>query len=503
MVMMHRWNDQGRRKLGSDNIDALIGRALSNHRNNQVDEAERLYNQVLVLDPLNADALHLKGAIAIHRGDYRRAVDLISRAIVERPDQSAFYSNLAVALQKLGMVDKAQIYAERALQLKIDSAEPYVVLGQSSLASGQTDAALEKFKVALKLQPDNPAAERGILDALNQSGQLERVESFIEERLRQPAVRDELFIKLAHVKTRLGKPDEAVIALDKCKHQAGHDWHVQAMKAKIDLKRFDEARTHGQEVLAIKDKLAALVAEDIDVAAIQRRWSGTLRSFDPTSPHRNIVCFSLWGDDQKYTYTAVLNAKLISSVYPGWKARFYIDSTVPSEIAQALRDYGAQVILVQNDGRTFLKLFWRFLAASDLSIDYFLCRDCDAVVNHREKAAVDEWLASGKPFHIMRDHPEHAELIMAGMWGGAAGLLPNLAEEAVRYYETHETKWRWVDQDFLRDRVWSVIKDHTVTHDSQYLFGSDARPFPAGSELPEGDHVGGYHPVTWKVRQGA
>jgi Flp pilus assembly protein TadD len=497
-ILLH--NKQSLRKLGTDNIDALIGRAISSHRNNQVDEAEGLYNQVLVLDPQNADALHLKGAIAIQRGDYRRAVDLISRAIIERPDQSAFYSNLAVALQKLGMVDKAKEYAEKSLLLKMDSAEPYIVLGQSNLSEGNVEHALDKFNIALKIQPNNIAAERGILDALSRKGRLEDVEAFIEERSRNANLRDELLIKLAHVKTQLKKPAEAVQLLDRCKHQAGHDWHVQAMKAKIELKNLEAARVHGHEVLNIKDKLAELVAQDIDIAAIQRRWPQNLRPLDPTVPQRNIICFSLWGNDQKYTYTAILNAKLVPSVYPGWKARFYIDNSVPAEIAQALRDYGAQVILVQNDGRTFLKLFWRFLAASDGSIDYFLCRDCDAVVNQREKSAVDEWLASGKPFHIMRDHPEHAELLMAGMWGGTAGLLPNLAEEAVRYYEAHETKWRWVDQDFLRDRVWTVIKDHAVTHDSQYLFGSDARPFPAGSELAEGDHVGGYHPVAWRVR---
>jgi hypothetical protein len=107
---------------------------------------------------------------------------------------------------------------------------------------------------------------------------------------------------------------------------------------------------------------------------------------------------------------------------------------------------------------------------------------------------------SGKPFHIMRDHPEHAELIMAGMWGGVGGLLPNLADQAVQYYETHETKWRWVDQDFLRDCVWPLVKNSSLSHDSQYLFGPNARPFPAGSELPNGDHVGGYMPGTWATR---
>jgi hypothetical protein len=38
-------------------------------------------------------------------------------------------------------------------------------------------------------------------------------------------------------------------------------------------------------------------------------------------------------------------------------------------------------------------------------------------ISLREKCAVDEWLASGKGLHSMRDHPAHKQPIMAGMFG--------------------------------------------------------------------------------------
>jgi hypothetical protein len=94
----------------------------------------------------------------------------------------------------------------------------------------------------------------------------------------------------------------------------------------------------------------------------------------------------------------------------------------------------------------------------------------------------------------MRDHPEHAELIMAGMWGGIAGLLPKLSEQAIQYFESHVAKWRWVDQDFLRDRVWPVIKHDCLVHDDYYQMGGEVRPFPSTAVLPPGEHVGGYKP---------
>jgi hypothetical protein len=235
----------------------------------------------------------------------------------------------------------------------------------------------------------------------------------------------------------------------------------------------------------------------VEASRARAQWPGRIPSFRPNDiehPERNVICFSLWGADPKYTYNAVLNAKRIPRVYPGWSARFYVDESVPAEIVRALVDYGARVIRVADDGRDNFKLFWRFFPSEDPLVERFLCRDCDSVVNEREAAAVADWIKSGRRFHLMRDHPEHAELIMAGMWGGVAGLLPRLSEQAIEYFESHGAKWRWVDQDFLRDRVWPIIKHDCLVHDDHYHMGGEVRPFPAEAVLPPGEHVGGYKP---------
>jgi len=74
---------------------ATLADALALHRADRLDEAERLYDQLLEADPEHPDALHLKGVARMQRGDLRDAVRLIGRAIVQRPDDAAFYSNLA------------------------------------------------------------------------------------------------------------------------------------------------------------------------------------------------------------------------------------------------------------------------------------------------------------------------------------------------------------------------------------------------------------------------
>ncbi|MDR0458240.1 MAG: hypothetical protein LBH10_04315 [Burkholderiaceae bacterium] len=115
-------------------------------------------------------------------------------------------------------------------------------------------------------------------------------------------------------------------------------------------------------------------------------------------------------------------------------------------------------------------------------------RDADSVISRREAAAVDQWLASGKRFHMMRDHPGHIELIMAGLWGVAAGSLPPF-QQLMQRFRFEETPIRhFADQDFLRRYVWPYARASLMQHDSMFGF-RDAAPFPI-SGTPDSDFIG-------------
>lgn len=60
---------------------------------------------------------------------------------------------------------------------------------------------------------------------------------------------------------------------------------------------------------------------------------------------------------------------------------------------------------------------WRFLPMADPLVSEFLVRDVDSVILSREVAAVNQWLANSTALvHIMRDHPSHNGLILAGIY---------------------------------------------------------------------------------------
>lgn len=68
---------------------------------------------------------------------------------------------------------------------------------------------------------------------------------------------------------------------------------------------------------------------------------------------------------------------------------------------------------------------WRFIPMTDPSVAEFLVRDVDSTILPREVAAVSQWLnESTAILHVMRDHPSHNGVILAGVYDVNLSLYP-------------------------------------------------------------------------------
>lgn len=177
------------------------------------------------------------------------------------------------------------------------------------------------------------------------------------------------------------------------------------------------------------------------VIRFQRASGGTWQR-DSELPHKNVeqcpggaskrvVSMSLYGHGpsaQNFADGVLVNSRLLASIYPGWVLRVYTNSG--ADIAAQLRAAGAEVEeMAEPEG--IYGMFWRFFAASDPCVSLAVFRDTDSLINPRERAAVDEWVASGKALHSMIDAPEHASWPMqGGMWGIRGGVVVNMEERA-------------------------------------------------------------------------
>jgi|TARA_R110001583_G_scaffold59311_2_gene176496 hypothetical protein len=184
-----------------------------------------------------------------------------------------------------------------------------------------------------------------------------------------------------------------------------------------------------------------------------------------------IIAFSLWGNDLKYTLGAVRNADIAQELFPDWICRFYVGKSVPQSIlGQLEKKTNVNIVRMDEDG-DWSGMFWRFHPCSEEGVDAVLSRDTDSRLTQREKDAVDEWMNSDKGFHIMRDHPWHAAPILGGMWGCKKGTLTEMSSliDSIQKGDF----WQ-VDQIFLRDYIYPLIKDDSFVHDEFF----EKKPFP-------------------------
>ncbi len=409
---------------------------------------------------------------------------------MERQSLQALFAQ-ALGCQVEGDLEKAARLYQELLQQYPDCVDAYTNLAVIFSGNGQQAQALELLEKAVAIQPDHVDALSNLAVLLRNSAQLAPAVERLQQALALDPHHADANYNLGVTLIEMSREAEAVEYL-KAAVRANPDHHLaQANLARAlnHTGQVQEALVHGQRTLQIKDQQACQAYQQLGLPNLKR--SLQVKPFDPQAKRRNIISFSLFGTSPLYTEGAIINARLAPYFYPEWTLRFYCDRQVPQGVIQELETLGAEIVFFENRGPGW-GLFRRFLVANE-DVDRFLCRDCDSRLNVQERVAVDRWLQSKKPFHIMRDAPFHTELMLAGLWGGVGGVLPSLAPLVEKVYAEHEHKW--MDQDFLRNFVWPMIKGHSLIHDSHYRLHG-AEKFPKVGRRPSYLHVGAVESVT-------
>ena len=334
----------------------------------------------------------------------------------------------------------------------------YNGIGLSYLGLEQRKEAIIAFNTALKLNPKDAYASNYLGNIYRENGKLSEALKWFEYS----------------------------INIDENNFASYHG----ANKVLIDSNQLDKAIEYGKNILKRKDALYTANFKNRfgNEYSLNSDNSKNYEEFSLKTKKKRIISFSLFGDDTAYWSGAIENAILIDHIFSGWTGRFYCDKSIPKYVLEELLKRGAEVIIMPEQGG-FGGTMWRFFAANDNNIDYFIVRDADARLNSQDRVAVDDWIKSGKPFHIMRDHPGHAELIMGGLWGGKAGLLPNLVNVINKFYPVKNKKF--IDQIFLAEFVWPLIRDKSLIHDEFFQYGLTAKRFSQTGKMIFPHHVGG------------
>ncbi len=247
----------------------------------------------------------------------------------------------------------------------------------------------------------------------------------------------------------------------------------------------DRAIEAGRVALESKDRM---FGASPPVAAIP---AGKPPPFDPGQRSGNVIAYTLWGNQPRYTVPLLENARIRPHLFPAWTIRVYHDRTVDPAYLAKLLALGVQLrpMHLPNDVPAHRALLWRLEAFADPDVKRFLIRDADSLLTVKERIAVDAWLQSDRPFHAMRDWYSHTDLLLAGLFGGVGGILsPPFA--LLTRYKPWRMETNHIDQDVLAQVVWPAIRHNVLIHDSIFQPCLGSVPFPPFGELPAGQHIG-------------
>lgn len=179
--------------------------------------------------------------------------------------------------------------------------------------------------------------------------------------------------------------------------------------------------------------------------------------------NKKVIAFSLFGKDERYLKSLLTVINLYKDSLPEWVIRIYI-----SEDCYAKNEYlnHLDIELVVMKGKNINQIYttWRFLAYDDPNVSVVLFRDIDSVPTEREVLMIRKWEKSNKDFLIIRDHPYHNIKILAGMWGAKrSGKIKSIKKILTR---ERLSNYFGVDQIFLRDHIYPIIKNDSLIFDS-------------------------------------
>jgi tetratricopeptide (TPR) repeat protein len=195
-------------------IPGLWKNAIDAHQSGRLDEAKKIYLQILAIDVRDADALHLLGLAEHQAGHSAVAEKMIRRAIAIKTNEAIYRSNLGLVLQAQGRAREAVAEYRLALKIRPEFVEAYNNLGNALGELGQLDEAISSYNRALDLRPDYAEACSNLGKALFSQGKLEDARAWIERALSLRPGNAETCSALGAVLRALGKPAEARIFLE-------------------------------------------------------------------------------------------------------------------------------------------------------------------------------------------------------------------------------------------------------------------------------------------------
>ncbi len=199
-------------KLDPDSVEdhLLLGRLY--RLNNDLQKAESEFKTAVKLDPDSEEAVTTLAYLYNEEGDTTRAAEVLS-AIPDAGRSAKLYSALGYTFEQKKQYKQAVDAYRKAVALDKDNLDAIRGLAENLMNDGQTDAALEQYKVIADANPEDAQTYLRIAEIYRKTGKydlaleaLKKAESMVEDSVEVP-------YNIAAVYQAQGRYDEAIPVL--------------------------------------------------------------------------------------------------------------------------------------------------------------------------------------------------------------------------------------------------------------------------------------------------
>jgi tetratricopeptide (TPR) repeat protein len=199
----------------SDNTEQALQKAVQLHGAGKLQEAERLYREVLSQDPEQPDALHYLGVIAMQAGRFDAAAELITRALQQQPQNHFAMANLGNALLQAGNPAEAIDRYRAALTIEPSMFDARRNLASALMAQNEANEALREIKQAAAMAPRSLEVQVTLGNILQETGFIDEAIACFDGILKVRSDLAPIHVNLGSSLRQAGRSDEAIASFEK------------------------------------------------------------------------------------------------------------------------------------------------------------------------------------------------------------------------------------------------------------------------------------------------
>ncbi len=215
----------------------------------ELQQATRLCEKVLRVDPAQQDALHLIGMLSYRQGRSQAATEAIQRAMSAVEDDAGCSDDRS---DRRSLDQAVRVYRE-SVEQDPRSAEVYFALGEHQLEAGQAAAAIESFQQAFRIDANWTAACEKLAECCWLCGQIERAIQLLQPLAAADTPQVQNWQVLADCYLKIGALEQASDCFQSAlEHDAGNaELHYQLGRVHLLRRQLQSADRCFQQVLTL------------------------------------------------------------------------------------------------------------------------------------------------------------------------------------------------------------------------------------------------------------